>query len=102
MPSKNLYATKGIIPIFSTSLRNNFIVKKAKIIDVKKPMLILSRSKLAFSLFKSKMSKVNAPRIVGIASKNANFEASFRLNPIKRPAVIAAPDLEAPGIKAKH
>ena len=102
MPSKNLYATKGIIPIFSTSLRNNFIVKKAKIIDVKKPMLILSRSKLTLSLFKSIISKVNAPRIVGIASKNANFEASFRLNPIKRPAVIAAPDLEAPGIKAKH
>ena len=102
MPSKNLYATKGIIPIFSTSLRNNFIVKKAKIIDVKKPMIILSRSKLTFPLFKSKMSKVNAPRIVGIASKNANFEASFRLNPIKRPAVIAAPDLETPGIKAKH
>ena len=77
-------------------------MKKAKIIDVKKPMLILSRSKLTFPLFKSKISKVNAPRIVGIASKNANFEASFRLNPIKRPAVIAAQDLEAPGIKAKH
>ena len=73
-----------------------------KVIDVKNPMIILNRSKLTFPLFKSKISKVNAPRIVGIASKNANFEASFRLNPIKRPAVIAAPDLEAPGIKAKH
>ena len=46
--------------------------------------------------------KVSAPKIVGIASKKANFEASFKLNPIKSPAVIAVPDLEAPGINAKH
>lgn len=101
MPRKTLYATKGIMPIFSTNFRNNFIVKKAKIIDVKKPILMLSKSKLTFSLVKSKKSRINAPIMVGIANKKANLEASFRLNPIRSPAVIAAPDLDAPGIKAK-
>ena len=90
------------MPIFSTTFKNIFMVRNAKIIDVKKPILKLSSSKATFSLFKSRTSKVKAPKIVGIASKNANFEASFRLNPIKSPAVIAAPDLEAPGINAKH
>ena len=32
----------------------------------------------------------------------ANFEASLRLRPNKSAAVIAVPDLDAPGIKAKH
>ena len=90
------------MPIFSTTFKNIFIVKNAKIIDVKKPILKFKRSKVMVSLFKSRASKVNAPKIVGIASKKANFEASFKLNPIKSPAVIAVPDLEAPGINAKH
>ena len=71
MPSKNLYATKGIIPIFSTSLRNNFIVKKAKIIDVKKPMLILSRSKLTFPLFKSKIRYLPDDDLKSVKSSSA-------------------------------
>ena len=40
--------------------------------------------------------------IVGIASRNANFEASFIFNPINRAAVMTVPDLDAPGINAKH
>ena len=93
---------KGIIPIFSTTLRKSFIVKKAKIIDVTKPTIKFKRLNSTTSVFRSKLSKVNAANIVGIASKNANFEASFKLSPIKSPAVIAVPDLDAPGIRAKH
>ena len=33
---------------------------------------------------------------------NENLDASFKFKPINRAAVIAVPDLDAPGIKAKH
>ena len=33
---------------------------------------------------------------------NENLDASFKLKPINKAAVIAIPDLDAPGIKAKH
>ena len=33
---------------------------------------------------------------------NENLDASFKLNPNNKAAVIAVPDLEAPGIRAKH
>ena len=46
---------------------------------------------------KSPIKKIIAPRIVGIASINENLDASFRFKPTKRAAVIAVPDLEAPG-----
>ena len=38
---------------------------------------------------------------MGIAKRKANFEESFKFKPIKRAAVIAVPDLDAPGNKAK-
>ena len=90
------------MPIFSIILRKSFIVKKAKIIEVKKPTIIFIISNSTTSVFKSKLSKIKAPNIVGIESKKANFEASLRFNPINSAAVIAVPDLEAPGINAKH
>jgi hypothetical protein len=45
--------------------------------------------------------KTNAPKIVGILNKKANLEASFKLKPMNNAAVIAVPDLEAPGKSAK-
>ena len=44
--------------------------------------------------------KTNAPKIVGILNKNANLDASFRFKPMNKAAVIAVPDLDAPGNKA--
>ena len=35
-------------------------------------------------------------------NKNENFDASFRFKPINNAAVIAVPDLDAPGKRAKH
>ena len=45
--------------------------------------------------------KTKAPRIVGMLNKKANLEASFKFKPINKAAVIAVPDLEAPGKSAK-
>ena len=45
--------------------------------------------------------KTNAPKIVGILNKKANLEASFKFKPMNNAAVIAVPDLEAPGKSAK-
>ena len=58
---------------------------------------------LIFAWYKDKsaIKKTSAPSIVGIARRKANFEESFRFKPIKRAAVIAVPDLDAPGNKAK-
>jgi len=50
---------------------------------------------------KSPIKKTSAPKIVGIANKKANFDESFKFNPINKAAVIAVPDLDAPGNKAK-
>ena len=47
------------------------------------------------------ISKTKAPNIVGMPNKKENFDASFKLNPNNKAAVIAVPDLEAPGNKAK-
>ena len=33
---------------------------------------------------------------------NENLDASFKFKPMNRAAVIAVPDLDAPGINAKH
>jgi hypothetical protein len=49
----------------------------------------------------SPIKKTSAPKIVGIANKKANFDESFKFNPINKAAVIAVPDLYAPGNKAK-
>ena len=88
------------MPIFSTKAKKNLIVKKATNSETKNPINMLTKSKFIWS--KSINKKTNAPAIVGMLSKNANFEASFKFNPIKSAPVIAIPDLEAPGIKAKH
>jgi hypothetical protein len=45
--------------------------------------------------------KTKAPRIVGMLNKKANLEVSFKFKPINKAAVIAVPDLEAPGKRAK-
>ena len=47
------------------------------------------------------IKNTSAPNIVGMLRRNANFEASLRFNPTKSAAVIAVPDLDAPGINAK-
>ena len=56
---------------------------------------------IASNELKLSMSKnISAPSIVGMLNKKANLEASFKFRPIRSAAVIAVPDLEAPGIKA--
>jgi len=57
---------------------------------------LIASNELKLSINKN----ISAPSIVGMLSKNANLDASLRLRPIIRAAVIAVPDLEAPGIKA--
>ena len=47
------------------------------------------------------ISKTKAPNIVGMPNIKENLDASFKLNPNNKAAVIAVPDLEAPGNKAK-
>ena len=47
------------------------------------------------------ISKTKAPNIVGMLNMKENLDASFKLIPINKAAVIAVPDLEAPGNKAK-
>lgn len=47
-------------------------------------------------------TKVEAPKIVGIAIKNEKRVASSLLNPQNRAAVMHAPERLAPGIKARH
>ena len=46
------------------------------------------------------IKKTNAPSIVGILNKKANLDASFRFKPMNKAAVIAVPDLDAPGNRA--
>ncbi|GIS74508.1 MAG: hypothetical protein CM1200mP12_02270 [Gammaproteobacteria bacterium] len=40
--------------------------------------------------------------MVGMARRKLNLDASLALNPSNNPAVIVIPDLEVPGIKARH
>ena len=93
--------TKGYIPIFSTKIRKYLIVKKATIDEVTKPIINVDILIFAWYRAKSAIKKTSAPSIVGIAKRKANFEESFKFKPIKRAAVIAVPDLDAPGSKAK-
>ena len=93
--------TKGYIPIFSTKIRKYLIVKKATIDDVTKPTTNIDILIFTWYKAKSAIKKTSAPSIVGIAKRKANFEESFKFIPIKRAAVIAVPDLEAPGNKGK-
>ena len=88
------------MPIFSTKIRKYLIVKKAKILEVRKPTIKDALLILAGYKAKSPIKKTSAPKIVGIASRKANLEESFKFNPINNAAVIAVPDLDAPGNKA--
>ena len=40
--------------------------------------------------------------MVGMARRKLNLDASLAPNPSNSPAVIVIPDLEVPGIKARH
>jgi hypothetical protein len=77
------------MPIFSTKIRKYLIVRKATIHEVNKPttreMILILVSYRAISPIK----KTSAPKIVGIANKKANFDESFKFNPINKAAVIA-------------
>ena len=99
-PSTNLYKTNGYIPILSIKAKKNLIVKNAKIAEILNPINKLDKLITSNELKLSISKNISAPSIVGMLSKNANFDASLRLRPIRRAAVIAVPDLEAPGIKA--
>ena len=80
--------------------KKNLIVKKAKIAEILNPINKLKKLITSNELKLSMSKNVNAPSMVGILSTNANLDAYFKLRPIRRAAVIAVPDLEAPGIKA--
>jgi hypothetical protein len=75
-------------------------VRKAKIIEVKNPIQIGSKSIDTSDDVISFNRKTRAPKIVGIANRKANLDASFKFKPTKRAAVIAVPDLDAPGNRA--
>jgi hypothetical protein len=72
-------------------------VRNAKIEDEKNPINRTDKLRVISEVRKSPIRKTIAPKIVGIASINENLDASFKFKPIKRAAVIAVPDLEAPG-----
>ena len=63
-------------------------------------------SSIPFSVTSMKlilMSSANAiAPMVGIAKRKLNREAAVALNPRNKPAVMVIPDLDVPGIKAKH
>ena len=89
------------MPIRSTNCRKYLIVKKATNAEAINPTksCALKISKLV--AIESATKKINAPKIVGMAKRNANLEESFKFNPRNRQAIITTPDLEAPGINAK-
>lgn len=76
------------------------MVRKAIIDEITKPMIKCNKFILMEAEAISIVKKTKAPNIVGMPSKKENFEASFILRPSNRPAVIAVPDLDAPGISA--
>ena len=89
------------MPIRSTNCRKYLIVKKATNAEAINPTksCALKISKLV--VIESATKKINAPKIVGMAKRNANLEESCKFNPRNRQAIITTPDLEAPGINAK-
>ena len=52
-------------------------------------------------VIESPIKKIRAPKMVGIAKRKANLEASLRFSPKNKQARITTPDREAPGINAK-
>ena len=77
------------------------IVKKATNPEITKPKTSSNLNRLRFDAIESPIKKTNAPKIVGIASKKENFEASLKFKPKNKPAIMTTPDLAAPGINAK-
>ena len=92
--------TNGATPIFSTNNKKYLMVRKAKIEEIIKPKIRCSRLMLRDVEAISIVKKTKAPSIVGMPSRKENFDASFILKPINNPAVIAVPDLDAPGMSA--
>ena len=88
------------MPIRSTNWRKYLIAKKATNAEVINPTSswLLKISKLA--VIESPIKKISAPKMVGIAKRNANLDESFKFNPKNKQAMITTPDLEAPGINA--
>ena len=73
----------------------------AKTMEVIKPINIGSKLIDSSNKMISFNKKTKAPKIVGIAKRKANLDASFKFKPIKSAADMAMPDLEAPGNRAK-
>ncbi len=71
------------------------------IIDIKNPIIKFMKLKASKVDCISIISKTKAPNIVGMLNIKENLDASFKLNPNNKAAVIAVPDLEAPGNKAR-
>ena len=87
--------------MISINFKKYLIVKNAINAEIKKPKIKSDLSRLRFDAIESPIKKTSAPRIVGIASRKENFEASLKFKPKNKPAIITTPDLEAPGINAK-
>lgn len=87
--------------MLSIKAKKSLIVKKAKIAEIEKPINKLIKLRTSNEAMLSIIKKTKAPKIVGMLSKNANFDESFKFKPISSAAVIAVPDREAPGINAK-
>ena len=100
-PRSIRYIKNGIRPTISTNFKKYLIVKKATNAEITKPKTSSNLNRLRFDAIESPIKKTNAPKIVGIASKKENFEASLKFKPKNKPAIMTTPDLEAPGINAK-
>ena len=75
------------MPIFSTNLRKLFIVKNATKAEPKNPVRIINKSFNSNEKAPFKNINIKAPKIVGMLSKNANFDVSFRFKPISNAPV---------------
>ena len=69
-------------------------------------MVIAIKSSIPFWDRSKKLNLTNSTKaiapMVGMAKRKLNLEAAVALSPKNRPAVIVMPDLEVPGMSAKH
>ena len=72
---------------------------KNEIINAMESSVPLSVISMKLTLMSS--AKAMAP-MVGIAKRKLNLEAAVALSPRNKPAVMVIPDLDVPGIKARH
>ena len=92
----------GARPIFSRVFKKKLIVKKA---NKKEIIIAKSKSKLRdcwLILLIPKISTIEITPIVGMDSKKLYLAEKSILYPINSAVMIVTPDLEAPGISAKH